>query len=208
MAMRRIIIGDLHGCFSELQDLLAHFNYAPTDQIISVGDVCGKGPSPLECLSYLHSQNAKVVLGNHDVYHLSRFQKGLPNCLNDKMAQWMNTWPLYIEEKDFFVVHAGFDPRSSTPSTQDPQLLYTIRHWDGKGVELNNETDPAWYECCTPSKMVVFGHWAKRGLIDLPHFKGLDTGCVYGKKLTGYCPEENKFYQVPAQNTYVRIKGS
>jgi bis(5'-nucleosyl)-tetraphosphatase (symmetrical) len=52
---------------------------------------------------------------------------------------------------------------------------------------------------------VAFGHWAKRGLIDLPRFKGLDTGCVYGRKLTGWCPEENRFYQVPARRAYAAI---
>jgi len=30
----------------------------------------------------------------------------------------------------------------------------------------------------------------------------LDKGCVYGKLLTGYCPEENKFYQVVAKKIY------
>jgi len=45
------------------------------------------------------------------------------------------------------------------------------------------------------------------GLVDFPHAKGLDTGCVYGKVLTGYCPEENRFYQVTAKREYSDGKG-
>ena len=52
---------------------------------------------------------------------------------------------------------------------------------------------------------MVFGHWAKRGLVDLPKFKGLDTGCVYGRLLTGWCPEENRFYQVKARRAYASV---
>ena len=33
-------------------------------------------------------------------------------------------------------------------------------------------------------------------------FKGLDTGCVYGRMLTGWCPEEQRFYQVRARKEY------
>jgi len=35
--------------------------------------------------------------------------------------------------------------------------------------------------------IVIFGHWAHRGLGDLPHCKGLDTGCVCRGRLTGLC---------------------
>ena len=39
----------------------------------------------------------------------------------------------------------------------------------------------------------------------LPRFKGLDTGCVYGGKLTGWCPEEDRFVQVDAHKAYAPI---
>jgi bis(5'-nucleosyl)-tetraphosphatase (symmetrical) len=41
--------------------------------------------------------------------------------------------------------------------------------------------------------------------VDLPRFKGLDTGCVYGGKLTGWCPEEDRFIQVDALKAYAPI---
>jgi hypothetical protein len=86
-----------------------------------------------------------------------------------------------------------------------PRILTQIRTWDGEGKNLNRAGDPAWFECVTPDRIVVFGHWAQRGLIDLPGFKGLDTGCVYGGKLTGWCPEEDRFLQVEAARQYAPI---
>ena len=86
-----------------------------------------------------------------------------------------------------------------------PRILMEIRTWDGKGTHLNRAEDPPWFECVKPDKTIVFGHWAKRGLVDLPRFKGLDTGCVYGGKLTGWCPEEDRFLQVDAKRAYAPI---
>jgi len=41
---RTIVIGDVHGCLSELKDLLAKVNYSRTeDRVILVGDIVGKG---------------------------------------------------------------------------------------------------------------------------------------------------------------------
>jgi bis(5'-nucleosyl)-tetraphosphatase (symmetrical) len=86
-----------------------------------------------------------------------------------------------------------------------PRVLTQIRTWDGAGHDLNRPGDPPWFECVSPDRIVVFGHWAKRGLVDLPRFKGLDTGCVYGRELTGWCPEEDRFYRVPAARAYVQL---
>ena len=44
---------------------------------------------------------------------------------------------------------------------------------------------------------VVFGHWARRGLVIQPRLRGLDTGCVYGGRLTAWIVEENRLVQVP-----------
>ena len=103
------------------------------------------------------------------------------------------------------MVHAGLPPENPDPRTADPRLLTNIRTWDGRGANLNRAGDPPWFACVEPERTVVFGHWAQRGLVDLPRFKGLDTGCVYGGKLTGWCPEEDRFMQVDALRAYAPI---
>ena len=220
--MRRLFIGDLHGCADELADLLDQFGFSPgSDVLYSVGDVVGKGPKPLQALKLLKELGAHSVLGNHDAFCLAaaatpKSERSEPQNLylaslgnDEERKTWlaeMASWPYYIETPDIVVVHAGLEPGVSELSQMQCKVLYTIRTWDGKGVDLKNESNPPWFECVSTGKIVVFGHWAKRGLIDLPHFKGLDTGCVYGRKLTGWCPEENRFYQVSARRAYATIR--
>jgi bis(5'-nucleosyl)-tetraphosphatase (symmetrical) len=49
---------------------------------------------------------------------------------------------------------------------------------------------------------VVFGHWARGGLVLRERVRGLDTGCVWGKQLTGWIAEEDRIVQVPARACY------
>ena len=107
--------------------------------------------------------------------------------------------------EDLIVVHAGLEPGVSNLNQMSPRILMNIRTWDGEGSDLKNVQNPPWYQIVKTNKMVIFGHWAKKGLVNLKGFKGLDTGCVYGKLLTGYCPEEDRFYQVKSQKAYSKI---
>jgi bis(5'-nucleosyl)-tetraphosphatase (symmetrical) len=47
--------------------------------------------------------------------------------------------------------------------------------------------------------LVVHGHWAYRGFYRDKHTMGLDSGCVYGGKLTAWCQEEDRVVQVPSR---------
>lgn len=47
--------------------------------------------------------------------------------------------------------------------------------------------------------LVVHGHWAARGHYRGAHTLGLDSGCVYGGWLTGWCQEEDRIVQIPAR---------
>jgi bis(5'-nucleosyl)-tetraphosphatase (symmetrical) len=218
---RRLFVGDLHGCREELDALLAAFGFRPgRDKLFSVGDVVGKGPDVPGTLRRLRGLDAAVVAGNHDL-SLLKAARSAPESLAPRQraylaslgpelpewVAWMETWPLYRDLGDILLVHAGLEPGKSDPAEMDPRILTHVRTWDGCGRNLDREGDPAWFERARCSKVVMFGHWAKRGLVDLPCFKGLDTGCVYGGKLTGWCPEEDRFLQIPAAATYVPIEG-
>lgn len=123
---RRLFIGDLHGCADELAELIHSFNFTSgNDSLYSVGDVIGKGPKPRETLTLLKKFNAKIVLGNHDNFCLtaaatpekerSESQHHYLTSLGDveELSRWlaeMASWPLYIEEPDILMVHAGLEP--------------------------------------------------------------------------------------------------
>ena len=53
-----------------------------------------------------------------------------------------------------------------------------------------------WDDFYTGRKRVVFGHWARRGLVVRRQCVGLDTGCVYGGTLSAWIAEEDRIVQV------------
>lgn len=72
--MATYIVGDLQGCFDELQLLLQKVDFNPQqDELWLVGDLVARGDKSLECLRFVKSlgESAKMVLGNHDLHLIS-----------------------------------------------------------------------------------------------------------------------------------------
>ncbi|CAF9943263.1 MAG: hypothetical protein ALECFALPRED_010932 [Alectoria fallacina] len=64
---RLIVIGDVHGCSDELENLLAEVQYeARTDHLIFAGDFISKGPSSPAVIDLAMSAHASCVRGNHE----------------------------------------------------------------------------------------------------------------------------------------------
>lgn len=214
---RRLIVGDVHGCADELAELLFRFKFMPGhDRLYTVGDVVGKGPKVREALELLHQFGAVSVRGNHEQHLLdaanlpaskrTKRHESYLASLGGERDLWLSriaAWPLYVEEPDLVIVHAGLEPGVVRLQDMRREVVTRIRTWDGSGANLDRQgIDPPWFECVDPAKTVVFGHWAQRGLVDLPRFKGLDTGCVYGRELTAWCPEEKRFHHISARRAY------
>ena len=66
--MKTLIIGDIHGCLTTLQALIA--KAGPVDQIVSVGDLIDRGPDSLGVIQYCIDNNIQVCLGNHELMML------------------------------------------------------------------------------------------------------------------------------------------
>lgn len=66
--MAVFIVGDIHGCFDELRVLLtqAGFN-KDRDQLMTTGDIVGRGPKSLDTIKFIRENGAVTVLGNHDL---------------------------------------------------------------------------------------------------------------------------------------------
>ena len=66
-------VGDIHGCYDELRQLLDQLSFDPTsDELWAVGDLINRGPKSLHVLEYLYGlgDHCRVVLGNHDLSFL------------------------------------------------------------------------------------------------------------------------------------------
>ncbi len=205
----------MHGCRAELAELLAAFGPTSSDRLVSVGDLVNKGPDSSGVLDLVERERISCVLGNHEAKLLKmaatplgkwtdkerRYENRLGASVLE-VAERVKNWPLWLDLGNALVVHAGLEPGKTRLEDMSRHILLTIRTWDGKGLDLDHPDDPAWFDCTTWPVPVVFGHWAMRGLVDRKDVKGLDTGCVYGRELTGWCPEEDRFYRIPAREAY------
>jgi len=73
--MRRLVIGDIHGCRRELLELLSRFGPAPDDEIIAIGDVVDRGPESSAIVDFVRSApQIRVLMGNHEHKHLCVFK--------------------------------------------------------------------------------------------------------------------------------------
>lgn len=118
-------IGDVQGCFDELNKMLDQINFDPaSDQIWLAGDLVNRGPKSLEVLRLARDlgDSCISVLGNHDLHllanaagvveyqhHLDTIQQVLtaPDC--DELMAWLRQQPLFHHDPDlqFSMVHAG-----------------------------------------------------------------------------------------------------
>ena len=193
--IRRLIVGDIHGCSAELAELLVR---ARADRVVVVGDVFTKGPDPAGVWQILKEVEAVGVLGNHDAGMLARPKRfaamGLPTAAWD----WLAQLPIFREEAGHIIVHAGLNPVEGVAGTTRSTAL-AVRRWP----DDTTESHPFWWQGWARAERVIYGHDAKRGLQDhRPHTLGLDTGCVYGGALTGYLIEEDCLMSVPAKAAY------
>lgn len=67
---RTICVGDVHGCYDELESLLAKCDVTPSDHVISLGDIVDRGPKTRECVDYFMRRDLpearSSILGNHE----------------------------------------------------------------------------------------------------------------------------------------------
>src|SRR3954466_15085495 len=79
---RTIVVGDIHGCFDELLDLLEVVKLKSDDRVIAVGDLVTKGPKNREVLDlFISDRRFSSVVGNHDRI-IRKNSRGEPVRLN------------------------------------------------------------------------------------------------------------------------------
>ena len=216
---RTIFIGDIHGCFDELIQLLEKLKYQPkSDRLISVGDLVHKGPKSSEVLDFFIFNDLEAIIGNHDY----RFLNALSGKENNyplaeeivkhskfskkELRKWLQKLPFFLEEKKFLAVHGAFNPQLENIFKTSQREMITGRYFNksnGKVVSKPTTEDAAsltpWYKAFYKkrpefTKTIIFGHWAKNEPVIYKNFRGLDTGCCYGGHLTAYMLEKDTLY--------------
>src|ERR1044071_9213832 len=68
MGSRTIVVGDIHGCYDELMELMKKVDLKDDDRVVAVGDLITKGPKNREVLKlFMADKRYSSVIGNHDL---------------------------------------------------------------------------------------------------------------------------------------------
>lgn len=144
---RTIIVGDVHGCLTELHDLLAKVSFnREHDRLIVAGDLVDRGPDSVGVVRFVR-ENGECVLGNHEAKLMRRWrhhqrklrepkykipmrpsedQEATLAALSMDDARWLSGLPstITLEEQNIVIVHAGVIP--SQPIERQPEEVHTM----------------------------------------------------------------------------------
>ena len=232
------IIGDVHGCFDEMNTLLQQLGYTvesegaeyrviPPDgrRAVFVGDLVDRGPKIPEVLrlvmGMVKAGTAFCVPGNHDV-KLMRKLRGkdvkIAHGLADSLTQLEPESPEFKRQVgdfiDDLVSHYVFDDgrlvvaHAGMKEAMQGRGSGAVRSFALFG-ETTGETDdyglPVRYNWAAEYRgkaMVVYGHTPVREPEWLNRTIDIDTGCVFGGKLTALRYPEKELVSVPALREY------
>jgi len=210
---RTIVIGDIHGCFEELQDLLRVVELRTDDRVIAVGDLIVKGPQNREVLDrFIDDDRFSAVIGNHD-RAIRQYWRGEPLRLTkeqkvtvaelesdrESYSAYLRSLPFTINLGSHLIVHAGVRP--GVPLRR--QMSSDLTEMRTMGANPSSRRGVPWFDVYRGRRVVLFGHWPAKAPRMAPRALGLDTGCVYGGRLTAYIIELNQFVSVVARRAYV-----
>lgn len=221
---RLFAIGDIHGCVDELAVMLNAIAARAGDTVIFVGDYIDRGPASCDVvdllIGYAGGPASTVFLkGNHEDMLLDFI--GLPghygdvfvfnggtqtlesyNCTTAEPAELVASLPRAHREffeglrnshesAGYFFVHAGVMPGRPMVEQSVEDLLWIRQEFIFQEHDLG--------------VTVVFGHTPMRTVMVDPPFKiGIDTGLVYGGKLSCVELVEGTLYQVARGSRQVK----
>ena len=233
------IIGDVHGCFDELSELLEKLDYKITRradgffevqnpsnrQAVFVGDLVDRGSNSPEVLrlvmSMVREEKALCVPGNHD-QKLYKYLSGRNVTVSHGLAETIEQ--LETESAEFKAEVAKFiDSLVSHYVFDDGKLVVAHaglkENLQGRGSgkvrdfalygETTGETDefglPVRYNWAADYRgraSVVYGHVPTPEAEWINNTICIDTGCVFGGKLTALRYPERELVSVAAKEVY------
>lgn len=193
MNKRIIAIGDIHGCYYTMTDLIKECNIDfENDTVVFLGDMCDRGEHPLLTMSVIkqlqekHPNNVVALLGNHEDmmkqycsgedYNDIWFRNG-GNVTNEQLQtvdisdrhsllNWAFRLPLRYETEYFKFCHSGYWFEGKDNYGYDRVL------WDRDWMILERPHD-------NDDRPIIFGHTPHKEPTRYGKDLCIDTGCVY-----------------------------
>lgn len=195
------VIGDIHGCYYSLIDLIEKLPI--NANIIFTGDLIDKGLNSLKVVEFIKNNNYLCVLGNHEEFLLNNIYDVINNKLkttwntNEKYGgqktiecykyeektlkqhyKWIKELPLFIEIDNLIISHAFVLPYYNRRFEEKYRLAILNNR-------INSEHKKFWEENFEDYNVInIFGHDRNKDVIQGKNYFGIDTGLVYGNKLT------------------------
>jgi bis(5'-nucleosyl)-tetraphosphatase (symmetrical) len=144
------IVGDVHGCVREMDDLLKRIRFDPTADVLwSCGDLVNTGPESAQVIRLVRDVGGRLVLGNHDIYAVRAHAGRVPRK-KDKLEELFtadDVEPLLAllhdapvvqffrreKDRDVALLHAGVSPAWRSIEETTTQLE-------------SGERDEAWFQ--------------------------------------------------------------
>ncbi|MEU3555364.1 polynucleotide kinase-phosphatase [Streptomyces fragilis] len=224
------IVGDIHGCSNELEALLGKLGYVdgvhPEGRTaVFVGDLVDRGPdSPgvlRRVMSMVESGNALCVPGNHE-NKFGRYLRGRQvqhtHGLAETIAQMDGESEEFrervrkfidglvshyvLDEGRLVVCHAGLPEKYHGRTSGRVRSHALYGDTTGETDEFGLPVRYPWAEDYRGRAAVVYGHTPVPTATWLNNTICLDTGVVFGGKLTALRYPERELVEVPAERVW------
>jgi protein phosphatase len=237
------IIGDIHGCFEELHELLLRLGYTidkdvssgnvyeyiitppAKRKVVFLGDLVDRGPDSMSVLklvmSMVNGGSTYCVMGNHD-FKFQKFLNGkrvqLKNGLDVTVRQLEREPPafrqllrkflndlsshLILNEGELVVSHAGIKEEMIGRQSGAVQSFCLFGDTTGEMDEFGLPVRRNWAKNYHGNPTIVYGHTPVREPLWINGTINIDTGCVFGGKLTALRYPEKELVSVKAKQLY------
>ena len=214
MSKRIFAVGDIHGSFDKLEAMMEilPWDRDAGDLLLFIGDYVDRGPQSSDVVDLLvqlkrAGGNFAFLKGNHEKMLLDFYVEQKDQMLYvanggaetiasyvegaigrkafvlpEDHLEFLLSLKLYHETEDYIFVHAGLRDGIPLPEQTEEDLLWIREEFIYSAFDWN--------------KRVIFGHTALETPFVTPGKIGIDTGAVYGNKLTAVELPAMKFYQV------------
>ena len=229
------VIGDVHGCAVELDELLALLGYGPDAagvwrhpegrKAVFLGDLVDRGPGVVpvmrRVMTMVEAGSALCVPGNHDAKLVRalhgrnvQIKHGLAESLDAlaaeppefraAVADFLDTLPSHyvLDGGRLVVAHAGMKAGYQGRDSGAVRSFALFGETTGETDELGLPIRFDWSAQYRGAAEVIYGHtpvhapeWVNRTL-------NIDTGCVFGGRLTALRYPEHELVSVPAHRAY------
>jgi len=220
MEKRLFAIGDIHGCFDSLRELVEHkIKIGKSDKLVFLGDYIDRGNQSRKVIEYIIGLKDKdfditTLIGNHESMLLEALlnEDFLPEWIRNGGSATLKSFGIksikqlgqsyidffkalqyYCLIDNFLFVHAGFNDNISNPFEDKYHMIWSRRE---------EYTNPV-----LKNKIIIHGHTPVPELIcrqeiqDKNRVINIDTGCVYGDiegygRLSAYNPYSGELLSV------------